>query len=96
MDGIPTPAYPGQRDGDKTVFREADVIGKFAATVFAILLLAGQAQAHGPSQSAHQSHRIGDFTLESGEVVKDFAISYVTHGFARLVARVPRPFSRQA
>jgi homoserine O-acetyltransferase len=80
MDGIPTPAYPGQRDGDKTVFREADVIGKFAATVFAILLLAGRAQAHAPNQPPHQSHRIGDFTLESGEVVKDFAISYVTHG----------------
>ena len=28
----------------------------------------------------HQLFRIGDFKLESGEIIKDFAISYVTHG----------------
>jgi homoserine O-acetyltransferase len=47
---------------------------------FAALLFAGQAVAHGPNQPPHQSYRIGDLTLESGEVIKDFAISYVTHG----------------
>jgi homoserine O-acetyltransferase/O-succinyltransferase len=36
--------------------------------------------AHGPNQPPHQLYRIGDFKLESGEVIKDFAISYVTHG----------------
>lgn len=45
-----------------------------------LLLVAVPALAHGPSQPPHQLHRIGDFTLESGEVIKDFAISYVTHG----------------
>ncbi|MBI3516225.1 MAG: alpha/beta fold hydrolase [Proteobacteria bacterium] len=43
-------------------------------------LHAGAAAAHSPSQPPHQLHKIGDFPLESGEVIKDFAISYVTHG----------------
>jgi homoserine O-acetyltransferase len=38
------------------------------------------APAHGPSDPPHQLYRIGDFKLESGEVIRDFAISYVTHG----------------
>ena len=38
------------------------------------------ALAHTPAQPPHQLHRIGDLTLESGEVIKDFSISYVTHG----------------
>jgi homoserine O-acetyltransferase len=32
------------------------------------------------SQPPHQLYKVGDLTLESGEVVKDFAMSYVTHG----------------
>jgi len=56
------------------------VIARLIVTALAALWLAGQAQAHGPNQPPHQSYRIGDLTLESGEVIKDFAISYVTHG----------------
>src|SRR4029453_18837938 len=56
------------------------MLGKLAATAFAVLLVASAARAHGPNQPPHQSYRIGDLTLESGEVIKDFAISYVTHG----------------
>lgn len=37
-------------------------------------------QAHGPNDPAHQTHCMGDFKLESGEAIKDFCISYVTHG----------------
>ncbi len=36
--------------------------------------------AHGPSAPPHQLFRTGDLKLESSEVIKDFAISYVTHG----------------
>ena len=36
--------------------------------------------AHTPDQAPHQFYKVGDFKLESGEVIKDFAISYVTHG----------------
>ena len=36
--------------------------------------------AHGPDQPTHQLYKIGDLKLESGETIKDFAISYVTHG----------------
>jgi homoserine O-acetyltransferase/O-succinyltransferase len=46
----------------------------------AAALIATPALAHGPNQPPHQSYRIGDLTLESGEVIKDFSISYVTHG----------------
>jgi homoserine O-acetyltransferase len=52
-----------------------------ARTIALVTLLAATpALAHTPQQPPHQSYRIGDFTLESGEVIRDFAISYVTHG----------------
>src|ERR1043166_648440 len=43
-------------------------------------LAASPALAHTPNQPPHQAYKIGDFQLESGEIVRDFAISYVTHG----------------
>ncbi|MES2711706.1 MAG: alpha/beta fold hydrolase [Pseudomonadota bacterium] len=43
-------------------------------------LIAAGAQAHGPNQPPHQRFALGDLRLESGEVIRDFAISYVTHG----------------
>ena len=46
----------------------------------AVMLVAASALAHTPNQPPHQSYKIGDLTLESGEVIKDFAISYVTQG----------------
>jgi len=48
--------------------------------VAATLLLALPAAAHTPQQPPHQSFAEGDLALESGEAIKDFAISYVTHG----------------
>jgi homoserine O-acetyltransferase len=52
-----------------------------ALMVFACLSVAGApALAHSPNQPPHQLYRIGDLQLESGETIKDFAISYVTHG----------------
>jgi homoserine O-acetyltransferase len=36
--------------------------------------------AHTPQQPPHQSFGEGDLKLESGEVIRDFSISYVTHG----------------
>lgn len=56
------------------------MIGRLLSAAFATLLFAGQAAAHAPNQAPHQSYRIGDLTLESGEVIRDFTISYVTHG----------------
>src|SRR5438477_8421388 len=44
------------------------------------LLLAQPAAAHTPQQPPHQLYGEGDLKLESGEAIKDFAISYVTHG----------------
>ena len=50
----------------------------FALTVF--LSVSTICFAHGPDQAPHQVHKMGDLKLESGETIKDFAISYVTHG----------------
>src|SRR5215212_9703209 len=46
----------------------------------AFLLLALPAAAHTPQQPPHQLFGEGDLKLESGEAIKDFSISYVTHG----------------
>jgi homoserine O-acetyltransferase len=46
----------------------------------ASLLLALPAAAHTPQQPPHQLYSEGDLKLESGEAIKDFSISYVTHG----------------
>ena len=42
--------------------------------------LADPALAHGPKDPPHQTFALGDLKLESGEAIRDFAISYVTHG----------------
>jgi homoserine O-acetyltransferase len=46
----------------------------------ALLLVVEAAGAHTPGQPPHQLYNEGDLKLESGEVIKDFSISYVTHG----------------
>src|SRR3989442_6463277 len=45
-----------------------------------VVVSASVAHAHGPSQPPHQVYKVGDLKLESGEVIRDFAISYVTKG----------------
>src|SRR5881628_2404368 len=51
-----------------------------ACLVTAGLLLMLPASAHSPQQPPHQLYGVGDLKLESGEAIKDFSISYVTHG----------------
>jgi homoserine O-acetyltransferase len=50
-----------------------------AAIVLGCALSLG-ALAHTPTDPPHQKFEMGDLKLESGEVIRDFAISYVTHG----------------
>src|SRR3979490_1100007 len=45
-----------------------------------VLLAASPPLAHKPGDPPHQTYPMGDLKLESGEAIKDFAISYVTHG----------------
>ena len=42
--------------------------------VHALGSFAGGAAAHRPTDQPHQLHQMGDLTLESGQVIKDFAI----------------------
>ena len=51
-----------------------------AAIVCLAMCTFGAANAHTPNQPPHQLFKVGDLKLESGEVIKDFSISYVTHG----------------
>ena len=53
---------------------------RIAHLVAVNLLLALPAAAHTPQQPPHQSYGEGDLKLESGETIRDFSISYVTHG----------------
>src|SRR3954468_11156561 len=53
---------------------------RLACLFAAFAVLASPAFAHSPQQAPHQSYNEGDLKLESGEAIKDFSISYVTHG----------------
>ncbi|SFH67316.1 alpha/beta fold hydrolase [Bradyrhizobium sp. Gha] len=54
---------------------------KHIARLITLVLLASvPATAHTPQQPPHQLFAEGDLKLENGEVIKDFSISYVTHG----------------
>src|SRR5881275_3552705 len=46
----------------------------------ALMLATHALHAHTSSQPPHQLYGEGDLKLESGEVIRDFSISYVTHG----------------
>jgi homoserine O-acetyltransferase len=62
--------------------RVTETVGGYVAFALAVFLVvaAAPAFAHGPNQPPHQSYKIGDLKLESGETIQDFSISYVTHG----------------
>jgi homoserine O-acetyltransferase len=64
--------------GEKT--RVKRIAYLVAASLLLSPLLSLPAAAHTPQQPPHQSYGEGDLKLESGEVIRDFSISYVTHG----------------
>src|SRR6185437_4757646 len=64
--------------GETMIAKRLAPLGALACTLG--LLAIAPAGAHGPNQPPHQLYKIGDFKLESGETIKDFSISYVTHG----------------
>ena len=53
---------------------------RWSLAPMAAFWLAGAAWAHAPSEPPHQAFALGDLKLESGESIRDFSISYVTHG----------------
>jgi homoserine O-acetyltransferase len=56
------------------------MLWKIAVATLALAGFAAPVAAHGPNDPPHQSHCVGDFKLESGEAIRDFCISYATHG----------------
>jgi homoserine O-acetyltransferase len=54
--------------------------GGWAVTLVLWLGLAGTATAQPATEPGLQTYRIGDLMLESGEVIHDFAIDYMTEG----------------
>src|SRR5687767_5783768 len=51
-----------------------------AAALLAALLAPVTALAHKDTDPPHQRYEMGDLKLESGEAIKNFTISFVTHG----------------
>jgi homoserine O-acetyltransferase/O-succinyltransferase len=58
---------------------EANSMVRFALALV-VSFLVWPTLAHTPQQPPHQLYKLGDLNLESGEAIRDFAISYVTHG----------------
>ncbi|MBM4338882.1 MAG: alpha/beta fold hydrolase [Deltaproteobacteria bacterium] len=56
-------------------FRKLLVVCSIAFTI-----LPGFSLAHSPDQPPHQTFEMGHLKLESGEVIENFVMSYVTHG----------------
>jgi homoserine O-acetyltransferase len=64
----------------KRIIQAAGLSLLLSLPLLSLPLLPLPALAHTPQQPPHQSYKEGDLKLESGEVIKDFSISYVTHG----------------
>jgi homoserine O-acetyltransferase/O-succinyltransferase len=74
------PYHPAQGRLSKQPGNREKTMKRAARLVAASLLLSLPAAAHTPQQPPHQLFAEGDLKLESGEAIKDFSISYVTHG----------------
>jgi homoserine O-acetyltransferase/O-succinyltransferase len=65
-------------DGGKKMKRGVSVLWMIVGLSIGAAM--APARANGPNDPPHQRYEIGDLKLESGETIKDFSISYVTHG----------------
>ncbi len=57
-----------------------NVFLRSVAFIIALGISSTAAWAHAPEQPAHQMANLGAFTLESGAVIENLRMSYVTHG----------------
>jgi len=53
---------------------------KLTHVVAALALASANAAAHGPNDPPHQTYCMAELKLEGGAAIRDFCISYVTHG----------------
>ena len=58
----------------------ADLKTRTYLAAASLMVSLAPALAHTPQQAPHQLFGEGDLKLESGEAIRDFSISYVTHG----------------
>jgi homoserine O-acetyltransferase len=56
------------------------MIARTLAAALCAAAIAAPAFGHGPNDPAHQSFAMGDFKLENGQAIRDFSMSYTTHG----------------
>lgn len=56
------------------------MIARALATALFATALTASAFGHGPNDPPHQSFAMGDLKLESQQAIRDFSLSYVTHG----------------
>jgi homoserine O-acetyltransferase/O-succinyltransferase len=64
----------------KRIVQEAGLVASLVVSLVVSIGLLSPAAAHTPQQPPHQLYNEGDLKLESGEAIRDFSISYVTHG----------------
>ena len=55
--------------------RTIGMLGGLLMTLLVCVLAPSAARAHRPTDPPHQLYQMGDLTLESGQVIRDFAIS---------------------
>lgn len=53
---------------------------RFALVLVILLLSVAPVSAHKADEAPHQTFAMGDFPLENGKAIRDFSLSYVTHG----------------
>lgn len=56
------------------------MIRRCILSLVVLLVFAMPVSAHTIDEKPHQSFAMGDFSLENGKVIRDFSLSYVTHG----------------
>jgi hypothetical protein len=74
----PTPGHADETAGRRLAVRT--ILCLCTVSVIAFFAWTSVALAHWPGQPPHQMAQLGDLTLETGEVIKNFRMSYVTHG----------------
>lgn len=64
----------------RLISEEVRMLRRCMLSLFVLVLFAVPVSAHKIDDAPHQTFAVGDFPLENGTVIRDFSVSYVTHG----------------